>query len=152
MFKSVLALSLFVLGACAANLTPEQEAERLERIDELTFANDVRRGEEVDKICFTSQIDGFTNTTDRAVVVREGRDEFLITTRSRCDNLDFANALGVKSSLSCLRRGDRIVGNQSAFGGNFGGPPSVSCLVDQIYEWDRNAESAEASEETEEDV
>lgn len=148
MLRLALAASLFTLGACATSLTPEQEAERLEREAELTFANDVRRGEEVDRLCFTSRIDGFTNTTERAVVVREGRDEYLITTRNRCNDLDFANSLGVRSSLSCLTRGDRIVGNQSVFGGNFGGPPSVSCLVDKIYEWDRNAEEA-ASEEAE---
>ncbi|MEL8054794.1 MAG: DUF6491 family protein [Pseudomonadota bacterium] len=152
MFKPVLAATLFTLAACATASSPENEAKRLEREAELTFANDIRRGEEVDKICFASQIDGFTNTTDRAVVVREGNDEFLITTRSRCDNLDFANSLAIKSSLSCLRRGDRIAGNQSVFGGNYGGPPSVRCFVDKIYKWDRDAESVEISDAPEEDA
>ncbi|MEO1643485.1 MAG: DUF6491 family protein [Pseudomonadota bacterium] len=147
MFRLVLAASLFTLGACATNLTPEQEAERAERIAEETFANDVRRGEEVDRLCFASQIDGFTNTTDRAVVVSEGSREYLITTRRRCDNLDNAMSLGVGGTFSCLRRGDRIVGLQSIRGDNFGGPPSVACLVDKIYEWDRQADETEMTED-----
>lgn len=145
MHKTVFALMLFTLAACAT-ATPEQQAERAERIAEQTFANDVRRGEEVDRLCFANRIDGFTNTTDRAVVVSEGTREYLITTTNRCDNLDDAMSLAVDSFSSCLTRGDKIVGNQSVFGGNFGGPPSASCFVDKIYEWDRDADETEATD------
>ena len=150
MFKPVLAATLFTLAACATASSPENEAKRLEREAELTFANDVRRGEEVDKICFTSTIRGFSNNTERAVVLRNGRQDYLVTTRSRCNDLEDAFSLGIRSSLSCIRRGSRLIGKDTLFARNFDGRPSISCLVDKIYEWDSKAgrEATEVDAET----
>ena len=75
---------LFIVSACATATTPEalearQEAREQERRAEV-FADDPRRGEEVKRVCFARQIDSFGETTDRAVVIREGRDYYLLET------------------------------------------------------------------------
>lgn len=57
------AAMLFTVAACATATTPEaleaqQQAREEARAAEV-FANDPRRGEEVKKVCFASQIDSF---------------------------------------------------------------------------------------------
>lgn len=150
MHKTLLAVILLSLTACASGTPAEIEAQRAERNAADLFEGDPRRGEEVSKLCFAARIDGFTNSTDRAVVLREGNREYLVTTRTRCPDLDDAMSLAVDSFSSCLSRGDKLIGAESVFGGNFGGPPSIACFVDKIYEWDRNAETNESDAKEEE--
>lgn len=147
MHKTAFAAMLFTLAACASGTSAEYEAERAERNAAEKFEGDPRRGEEVNKLCFASRIDGFTNSTNRAVVLREGNQEYLVTTRTRCPDLDDAMSLAVDSFSSCLSRGDKLIGAESVFGGNFGGPPSISCVVDKIYLWDSKAEAPEEDAE-----
>ena len=70
------AAMLFVVSACATATTPEQLEAREQAKAEQVFADDPRRGEQVKRLCFASQIDGFGETTKRAVVVREGRHQY----------------------------------------------------------------------------
>ena len=150
---------LLVVSACATELTPEQlEAREQEKADQV-FANDPRRGEQVRNLCFASQIDSFGQTTKRAVVVREGRDHFLIETFPGCFDLDFAQGLGIDSFGGCLSKGDRILAFDSPFGNSGHGGVQQSCLVKAIYEWDEdageddgNVEEESESEETAETV
>jgi len=87
MHRTAFAVMVFTLAACATATTPEERAEA-EKV--ALFEDDPRRGAEVDKVCFSRTIDGFTNTTNRAVVISEGTKEYLVTTRSRCTDLDDA--------------------------------------------------------------
>jgi hypothetical protein len=144
MHKTAFAVMVFTLAACATATTPEERAEA-EKV--ALFEDDPRRGAEVDKVCFSRTIDGFTNTTNRAVVISEGTKEYLVTTRSRCTDLDDAMSLAVDSFSSCLTRGDRLIGKDSVFGYNTAGTPSFPCHVDKIYEWDRKAKDESSESE-----
>lgn len=126
------------LSACSSSLTPEQQAQNL---SESLYADDHRRGEEVSRLCFASNIDGFSQATNRAVVVREGAKDYLITTSHRCTDLDHALSLQVNSHSSCLRRGDKLIGRDNVFGHDGLGSQPFPCFVGKIYEWNAEAEA-----------
>ena len=106
--RTALAVLLFSVSACATDTSPEAVAEREQARADQVFANDVRRGEEIDRVCFTRSIDSFGETTRRAVVIREGRDHYLVETFGGCFDLDWAQSLAIDSFSSCLTKGDRI--------------------------------------------
>ncbi len=152
--RTVFAALLLAVAGCATDTSPEALAEREQAKADAVFANDVRRGEEVDRVCFTSNIDSFGETTRRAVVIREGRDRYLIETFGGCFDLDWAQSLGVDSFSSCLTKGDRIIASDSAFGFDKQ-DLRQSCRVKAIYAWDPDATEEESdtdasSEETQE--
>ena len=144
MHRTAFAVMVFTLAACATATTPE---ERVEAEKIALFEDDPRRGAEVDKACFSRSISGFSNTTDRAVVISRGTKDYLVTTRTRCTDLDDALSLAVDSFSSCLTRGDRLIGKDSVFGYNSTGAPSFPCHVDKIYEWDSKATDETAEDE-----
>lgn len=142
------AAMLVIITACATATTPEQQAALDEKRANEVFANDARRGEQVDRLCFASQIDGFGETTDRAVVVSEGLDQYLIETYPGCFDLDWAQSLAVDSFSSCLTRGDKIFAFDNVFGPDRNDGINQACRVKAIYEWNKDAKS-EAPTETE---
>lgn len=142
------AAMLIIVSACATATTPEQQAALDEKRAAEVFANDVRRGPEVDRVCFTNQIDGFGETTDRAVIISEGRDQYLVETFPGCFDLDWAQSLAVDSFSSCLTRGDKIFAFEGAFGPDRNDRINQSCRVKAIYEWNRDAKTEkEAADE-----
>ncbi len=144
------AAMILTVTACATATTPEAlEAREQARLAEV-FADDPRRGDEVKKICFASQIDSFGETTDRAVIVREGRDYYMIETFPGCFDLDWAQALAVDSFSGCLSKGDRIFAFDNVFGHKDSFGHTQSCRVKTIYEWNRDADEAE--DEVDEDA
>ena len=149
--RIVFAAMLFVVSACATATTPEQLAAKEEAKAAEVFAEDPRRGDEVRKLCFTNQIDSFGQTTKRAVVVREGRDYFLVETFPGCFDLDWAQSLAFDSFTSYLSKGDRLFAFDTAFGTQRGAGHRQSCRVKAIYEWDRDAEDETSDEDSEED-
>lgn len=129
-------LMAFLVAACASSETePDQP---------INLAEDKRVGEQVDRLCFTSGINGFSWTSSTSVVLSRGTKDYLVTTRSRCRDLRDAQSLSVDSFSGCLRRGDRLIGFDSAFGRNSSHIPPFPCFVDEIYEWDRDAELHES--------
>lgn len=148
--RTALAVLLFSVSACATDTSPEAVAEREQARADQVFANDVRRGEEIDRVCFTRSIDSFGETTRRAVVIREGRDHYLVETFGGCFDLDWAQSLAIDSFSSCLTKGDRIFASDSAFGFDKS-DTRQSCRVKAIYEWDRDAEKAEETSEEDSD-
>ena len=140
---------LFALSACATATTPEAIADREQAKADAVFADDPRRGALVDKVCFTRQIDSFGETTKRAVVIREGRDYYLVETFPGCFDLDWAQSLAFDSFSSCLSKGDRLVAFDNAFAHTdrkIGQPQT--CRVKAIYDWDRDAEAEKDQDET----
>lgn len=108
------------------------------------FAKDVRLGEEVDRICFASNIDSFEQTDRRTVVVEEGNDHYLIEVFGSCHNLRVAQSLAIDTTGSCLRRGDALLVSDSAFGFNKRDAHTTSrCTISRIYDWDPKAEVPE---------
>lgn len=143
------AAMILVVSACATATTPEQlEAREAKRAAEV-FADDPRRGELVDKVCFANQIDSFGLTTKRAVVVREGGDRYLIETFPGCFDLDWAQSLAIDSFGACLTKGDRILAFDSVFPNDRHLNAQQSCRVKAIYEWDRDAVAPDDSGEDE---
>lgn len=121
------------LFACAS---PDDEPED----GVAAYADDPRLGEEIDRICFGRQINGFGETTDRTIIVRYGVNEhYLIETFGFCRDLDWAQSISLDQFSSCLTRGDSIIPFGSAFGPDRTGPPPQACLIKAIYEWDEDA-------------
>lgn len=133
------ASALLALAGCATDDAATQTAE--------ADTVDPRRGEQIDRLCFAHNIDGFGETTRNSVVVSEGLDQYLVETFPGCFDLDDAQSLAIDSTLSCLTRGDRITGFDSVFGPDNIGPRSYACTVKAIYEWDSDAEAAPETEE-----
>lgn len=118
-FFSAAAISISA-ALLSVSASADQTETRADKKAKALFQDDERRGAEVTKLCFVSQIDGFSNQTERAIIIQEGTKEYLVTTSQRCTALEFTNTVNVDASFSCLRRGDLISG----------------CFVDKIYEWD----------------
>ncbi len=147
--RTAIAVLLLAVSACATDTSPEAVAEREQARADAVFANDIRRGEEVKKVCFTNTIDGFGETTKRAVVIREGRDRYLVETFPGCFDLDWAQSLAINSFTSCLSKGDKIFASDSAFGFDKRDIGHQSCRVKAIYEWDPDAEESQDEDDAE---
>lgn len=130
--------NMALLTACAVALAACSTASK-ETIAE-AGEPDPRRGEEVNRICFASSIDGFGETTRNSVIIREGRDRYLVETFRGCSDLQFAQSLAIDARSSCLTRGDNIIGFNSAFGPSDVGPTPLRCMVNKIYRWNPDAE------------
>lgn len=147
--RIVFAAMLLTVTACATATSPEALEAREQAKADAVFAGDPRRGEEVDRLCFARQIDSFGETTKRAVVVREGRDYFLVETFPGCFDLDWAQSLAFDPATSCLSRGDRVFAFDNVFARTDKFSHQQSCRVKTIYKWDRDAEAPD--EETDAD-
>jgi len=130
-------LAALTLGACS-NAPGEP---RLRGI--AAYEGDPRLGQKTDQICFAASIDGFSMNTRETVLLHEGRDRFLVEVSAGCPDLDFAEAIALDSTLSCLSRGDAIIVSHAG-GGGFG---SNRCLIREIREWNPKAEKPEAKAE-----
>jgi hypothetical protein len=123
------------LALCACASTDEAREEGV-----AAYADDPRLGEQVDRICFGRQINGFGETTDSTIVVRYGVNEhYLVETFGYCRDLDWAQSIALDQFSTCLTRGDSIIPYGSAFGPDRSGPPPQSCRIKAIYEWDEDA-------------
>ncbi|HBF90046.1 MULTISPECIES: DUF6491 family protein [Hyphomonas] len=126
-----------ILAACATNETNDTRLRGAER-----YADDPRLGEEVDRICFASSIDGFSETTRDTVVLRNGRKHYLVEVFTSCAPLDHAMRIGLDSTGGCLRKSDALIVSDSM--SDIGETSSFSrqrCLVNGIYEWNPDAEA-----------
>lgn len=129
-----------ILGACASPGDARQGGVA-------AYADDPRLGEQVDRICFGRQINGFGETTDRTIIVRYGVNEhYLVETAGYCRDLNWAQSIALDQFSTCLTRGDSIIPSSSAFGRNRSGPPPQSCMIRAIYEWDEAASEPDTEE------
>lgn len=145
---ALLAASL-VLAACATSGSGETGPKGVER-----FAGDPRLGEEVERICFASNIDSFSDTTRDTVTVREGRNHYLIEVYNSCFALDDTLTIALDSTGGCLSRGDHLIVSDSILGpGPRGGGPfsTQRCTVKSIYKWDPKAKDEADEKAPEED-
>lgn len=134
---ALLALTALVLAGCESidgEPTPAGLA---------AYENDPRLGEPVRQICFASQIDGFSMTERRTVLLHDGRKRYMVELYSSCPDLDFAQAIGLVSPSACLSRGDSIF--VTGISGP-SGPRRGRCMIKEIREWDPRAAAEEAAE------
>ncbi len=103
------------------------------------YADDPRLGEETRRICFASNIDGFSLNERETVVLHEGRDRFMVEVTAGCPDLEFAESIAVDSATGCLTPGDAIIVART-LGDSFG---NNRCLIREMREWDPKAKEAE---------
>lgn len=133
-------VAIGLISGCAS--TPSDTPRGAEK-----YAEDARLGEQVDRICFNRNIDGFSHTDRDTVVVSAGvNEDYLLVVRGPCQNLRHAQAIGIDSALSCVTKFDRILVSTSAFSlvDNLGGPER--CMIQEIYSWDEDAEDKQEEE------
>ena len=135
-----IALTILAVGALVACSTTPAEP-RLRGIEK--YAADPRLGEVADDICFASTIDGFSMNERDTVLLHEGRDRYMVEVSAGCQDLDFAEAIALDSTLSCLSRGDSIIVSHAS-GGGFG---PERCMIREIRKWNPKAEKPEAEAE-----
>ena len=138
---------VFLLSACATaanggmmSLDEEKGAAQ--------FAGDPRLGEKVDRMCFTSSIDGFSSPTDDTAILSASPSRKYLVETSSCYGLDRAMSIALSSNMSCASRGDNLLVSDSVFRlEQSGGMPPDRCFITAIYEWDEDAaeEIAEAT-------
>lgn len=106
---------------------------------------DLRRGEEVGRICFNRTIDGFSNTERGSVVLSAGPGrDYYVEVSGACLQLRHAQTIGIDATLSCVTRGDILIVSDSI---SSGGPqPPDRCLISAIYEWRKDAGSSEGDQ------
>lgn len=126
-------LAATALTACA---TPTGEP-RVRGIE--AYADDPRLGEETNRICFASNIDGFSMNERETVLLHEGRDRYMVEVTAGCAELDYATAIGIDSTSNCVTPGDSIIVSQ-ALGGTFA---PQRCMIREIHLWDPKAEKPE---------
>ena len=132
------AASAALLAACSSSPSADEEMA--------DWREDARLGEQVDRICFSDNIDNFRMTTRNTVIVEKGvNDEYLIETFNNCNDLDFAQSLSFDTfpGASCVTKGDSIYAYDSAFGPQDGDIPPIRCPISAIYEWNEDAAEEE---------
>ena len=128
---AVILTSTLTLAACQSipgNPSPSGMA---------AYADDPRLGEPVDRICFAFSIDGFSNNERNTVVLREGRDEYMVEVFGACPDLEYAQSIGIDAVTGCVTRSDAIIVGHVP-GGTGMGPQR--CLIKDIRKWDPKAE------------
>ncbi|MFN3313549.1 MAG: DUF6491 family protein [Hyphomonas sp.] len=107
------------------------------------FENDPRLGEPVRQICFASQIDGFSMTERRTVLLHDGRKRYMVELYGPCPDLAYSNAIGLVTPSACLTRGDAILVTSTS---GPAGPRPGRCTIKEIRDWDPRAEADEETE------
>jgi len=108
------------------------------------LANDPRLGEEVSRICFASQIDGFRAASRDTVIVESGfKDEFVLGMMGSCQNLQQAQAIALDTGLSCLTEFDNIIVFDSAFGKQTSPFSQEKCAIKSIHRWNEGIDDTE---------
>lgn len=133
---------VFLLSACATVANGGEDGAPTVRGVE-RYVDDPRLGERTDRMCFTSNIDSFSNNEDNTVVVRATASRHYLVEVGSCFNLDRAQSIGIDSRTSCATRGDRLIVSDSVFPTRGDtGLDTDTCLITGIYEWDPDAEDA----------
>lgn len=124
-FKAIFRAMLFVatcalLAACAT--TGDKPT-----IDQLLQEKGLARGPSVDRIS-QYRINGWQALDEQNLILNAGvNDQYLITLRTFCFNLDHAFSIGVTSRMSSVEKSDQITVQASGSGREY-------CSIDEIYE------------------
>lgn len=115
---------------------------------------DPRLGEEVDRICFSRDIDGFRTLDDEddAVLLERGVNDWYRASLSGPCNynlLRFAQSVAIDEQPrgGCVMRGDALIFSDSAFG-DFSIPRATRCVIVEIHRWNPKATALDHEAET----
>ncbi|WP_417319615.1 DUF6491 family protein [Erythrobacter aureus] len=127
-------LALFLLtAACVAGAV---DGTSTDRTATNLFNSDPRLGPAADTVCFTGNLNGFYELTDRALVVRRTIGKAYLVRTGHCPNLRSIEGLDFESGDRCLQRGDRIAVYDTPFpraDAHIDRPDR--CTVLSIHEW-----------------
>ena len=113
---------LSVLAACASN------TERL-TVDQMLQDKGLVKGESVDRIS-RFRVNGWETLDDQNLIIKAGvNDEYLITLRTFCLNLEDAFSIGVSNRFSSVDRFDHIIVRRS-------NTSPERCQIDEIFALD----------------
>ncbi len=146
-------LMLIALIGCAATHPGAPTADETAVSAPQSLAEDPRVGEEMDRICFTNGISGFSdyNGPEDALILRRGPGrEYLVTLFPGCITVDRAQRVAFvdRFSGSCLMRGDEILVSAELFRAGSSLDNDV-CRISEVYAYDRDATAAEEEDEAE---
>lgn len=141
-----LATASLALAGCTSTADHEAKPKGVAR-----YEGDPRLGEQVDKICFASNIDSFGNTTRDTFTVREGGDYYLIEVFGTCSPLEHAMTMRIDAPMSCLHKGDHVIVSDSMTGAGVGPFSTQRCMVNAMYKWDPKAKDKAEEDKTGED-
>ena len=134
--------AIVAIGAALMAVTTSAHAEEKETADP-------RIGEEVNRICFGANINGWraVDDTDNAVLLQRGvNDWYYVELLGACDHrvLRFAQQIGIDSRPGggCITRGDTIIVRDT---------PGIPrrCSVLDMYKWDDDAKAPDKDAEDE---
>jgi hypothetical protein len=129
--RSALAL-IAAAAALAACATAEQRAEVDAALEREIAA---RQGDEVDRICFTSNINGWRPLGRDAVLIRQSvRDWYKLDLVGPCEPEWAFNTIAIRSrptGSSCLTPGDTLATDDRTMPG--------TCFIDAIHVWNEDA-------------
>jgi hypothetical protein len=129
--KLAVAVTVAALGVAACQTEEERAASEAE-LQQLIAA---RQGAEVDRICFSQQINGWSPLGRDAVLIRKSvNDWYKLSLSGTCQPEWAFNTIAIRSrptGSSCLTRGDRLTTDDRTV-------PGV-CFIDAIHEWDEDA-------------
>jgi hypothetical protein len=146
--KLTLAAAALALAGCASTTDTDAKPKGVAK-----YADDPRLGEEVDRICFASNIDSFGDNTRDTFTVREGRDYYMIEIFGSCPPLQHAMTMRMDSAMNCLTAGDHVIVSDSLTTSSSTPFSKARCLVKSIYKWDPKADEtpSEADEQTQDE-
>ncbi|MDP3458529.1 MAG: DUF6491 family protein [Hyphomonas sp.] len=136
------AITLAFLAAAALSACASAPSEPVAR-GVAKYAEDPRLGEETNRICFASGIDGFSMNDRDTVLLHDGKRRYMVEVTGTCFDLDNAESIALDTATGCLTPGDSIIIAQT-FGESFG---SRRCMIRDIYLWDPKAEAEEPAAE-----
>jgi len=139
-FTLIAALTVPLLIGCATASSSNQEPKGA-----AAFVDDPRLGEQVNKICFTQSINGFSGATkDTVILSKSVNDDYLVEVTGGCYNLRSAGSIGLDTNLSCLSKFDNLVVSESAFSlKDSTGIGPQRCAIKAIYKWNKDAAKAD---------
>jgi len=138
--------TLAIAMTVACQSTPNN-GETIEVAEE-SVEIDPRRGDEVDRICFSSGIRGFGKATKNTVIVNKSASkQYQLEVFQGCQNLRHAESLAFDTTSSCVTRGDKILAFSSFTGPSRNDFPSFPCSITKMYEWNKDAGKEEASKD-----
>ncbi len=135
-------LCAIAITACATANDGEGKAKGI-----AAFIDDPRLGAPVDKICFSRNIDGFSDNTDDTVVLKRGvNEEYIVEMFGNCQPLRYAQRIGLVNRTSCLTRLDSLIVSESVFGNSTNPFDNQRCQINRIHKW--NSKAKDEAEET----
>ena len=126
MYNSKIILrAMLLVGACTLLVACASNADR-PTVEQILQEKGLVKGESVDRV-YQFRINGWQALDEQNLILEAGvKDQYLITLRSFCLNLEHAFSIGVTSRMSSVAKFDQIIVQEAGGGREY-------CNIDEIY-------------------